>query len=719
MTDAIRYEKGQDNIVVLTIDMPGQSANTMNAQYREAMGQTVARLEAEKDSIAGVIVTSAKKTFFAGGDLNELIKVTKADAKPFYDMILNIKGQLRRLETLGKPVVAAINGAALGGGWEICLACHHRIALDNSSVQLGLPEVTLGLLPGGGGVVRMVRILGLEKALPYLAEGKKVRPDAALKAGLIHDTAATVEEMLSKARAWIAANPSAVQPWDVKGYKIPGGTPSTPAVAQMLAIAPSVLRDKTKGCFPAPEKIMCAAVEGAQVDFDTAQIIEARYFTELTTGQVAKNMIGTFWFQLNEINAGSSRPQGIPQYVTKKVGVLGAGMMGAGIAYVSAAAGIEVVLKDVSVEAAEKGKAYSAKLLDKKVAKGQMTAEKRDAFLARIKPTASDADLEGCDLIIEAVFEDRGLKAKVNAAAEAAALPDAVIASNTSTLPITGLATAVQKQDKFIGLHFFSPVDKMPLVEIIRGAKTSDETLARGFDYVLQIKKTPIVVEDSRGFFTSRVFGTFTNEGIAMLGEGVSAAMIENEARKAGMPVGPLAISDEVSMSLMEHIRQQTVADLAAEGKQIPQHPAFNVIELMLKEYKRPGKAAGGGFYNYPAAGGPERGKKHLWPELKARFEKADAQISQEDVRDRILFIQAIETVRCVEEGVLRSVADANIGSIFGIGFAAWTGGALQFINQYGVKDFVARAQYLAEQYGERFLPPALLLEKAAKGEGF
>ncbi|WP_457787141.1 3-hydroxyacyl-CoA dehydrogenase NAD-binding domain-containing protein [Pseudomonas sp. PL-6] len=714
MTDAIRYEKGQDNIVVLTIDMPGQSANTMNAVYREAMGQTVARLEAEKDAIAGVIITSAKKTFFAGGDLGELIKVTKADAKPFYDMVLGIKGQLRRLETLGKPVVAAINGAALGGGWEICLACHHRIALDNASVQLGLPEVTLGLLPGGGGVVRMVRLLGLEKALPYLAEGKKVRPDAALKAGLIHDIAATPEEMLAKARAWIAANPSAKQPWDVQGYKIPGGTPSSPNVAQMLAIAPSVLRDKTKGCFPAPEKIMCAAVEGAQVDFDTAQIIEARYFTELTCGQVAKNMIGTFWFQLNEINAGSSRPQGFPPYVTKKVGVLGAGMMGAGIAYVSAAAGIEVVLKDLSIEAAEKGKAYSAKLLDKKVSRGQMTAEKRDAFLARITPTVSEADFAGCDLIIEAVFEDRELKAKVTAAAEAAALADAVIASNTSTLPITGLATAVQRPDKFIGLHFFSPVDKMPLVEIIKGARTSDETLARGFDYVLQIKKTPIVVEDSRGFFTSRVFGTFTNEGIAMLGEGVNAAMIEAEARKAGMPVGPLAISDEVSMSLMDHIRQQTVADLAAEGKSIPEHPAFAVIDLMLKEYKRPGKAAGGGFYDYP-----EGGKKHLWPQLKARFEKADAQISQEDVRDRILFIQAIETVRCVEEGVLKSVADANIGSIFGIGFAAWTGGALQFINQYGVKDFVARAQYLAEQYGERFLPPALLLEKAARGESF
>ncbi|WP_372876824.1 3-hydroxyacyl-CoA dehydrogenase NAD-binding domain-containing protein [Pseudomonas sp.] len=714
MTDAIRYEKGQDAIVVLTIDMPGQSANTMNAEYRAAMGKVVARLEAEKDSIAGVIVTSAKQTFFAGGDLNELIKVGKADAKPFYDMILTLKGQLRRLETLGKPVVAAINGAALGGGWEICLACHRRIALDSSRVQLGLPEVTLGLLPGGGGVVRMVRLLGLEKALPYLLEGKKVRPDAALKAGLIHELASDKDDLLAKARAWILANPNAGQPWDMPGYKIPGGTPASPNVAQMLAIAPSILRDKTKGCFPAPEKIMCAAVEGAQVDFDTAQIIEARYFTELVTGQVAKNMIGTFWFQLNQINAGGSRPQGFAPYVTRKVGVLGAGMMGAGIAYVSAVAGIEVVLKDVSLEAAEKGKSYSAKLLEKKVGRGQMSADKRDGILARITATDKDADFAGCDLIIEAVFEDRDLKANVTAAAERAALAEALIASNTSTLPITGLATAVQKQDKFIGLHFFSPVDKMPLVEIIRGERTSDESLARGFDYVMQINKTPIVVNDRRGFFTSRVFGTFTNEGIAMLGEGVSAALIENEARKAGMPVGPLAISDEVSLSLMNHIRQQTLKDLAEEGKSIAPHPAFAVIELMLNEYKRPGKAAGVGFYEYPAGG-----KKYLWPQLKTRFEKPDAQISPQDVRDRLLFIQAIETVRCVEEGVLESVADANIGSIFGIGFAAWTGGALQFINQYGIRDFVARAQYLAEQYGERFLPPALLLQRAARNEGF
>lgn len=714
MTDAIRYETGQDRIVVLTLDMPGQSANTMNARYREAMAACVARLKAEKDSIAGVIITSAKHTFFAGGDLNELVKVGKPEAKAFYEMVLLLKAQLRALETLGKPVVAAINGAALGGGWEICLACHHRVALDLPSVQLGLPEVTLGLLPGGGGVVRMVRLLGLEKALPYLLEGKKVNAQQALLAGLIDELAKDRDELLAKARAWILANPSVVQPWDAKGYRLPGGTPSDPKVAQMLAIAPSILRNKTQGCLPAPEKILCAAVEGAQVDFDTAHLIETRYFTELTTSQVAKNLIGTFWFQLNEIKAGGSRPQGLAPYLTKKVGVLGAGMMGAGIAYVSAAAGIAVVLKDVDLAAAEKGKARSAALLDKKVARGQLTAEQREATLARIHATDSNADLAGCDLIIEAVFEDRALKASVSAAAQAVTGEDAVIASNTSTLPITGLAMAVPDPTKFIGLHFFSPVEKMPLVEIIRGARTSDTTLARGFDFVLQINKTPIVVNDSRGFFTSRVFGTFTSEGIAMLGEGVSAPMIETEARKAGMPVGPLAISDEVSLGLMSHIRTQTAKDLRAEGKTPTEHPAFAVIDLLLSEYKRPGKAAGAGFYEYPA-----NGQKYLWPQLKSRFEKVDGQISPQDIRDRLLFIQALETVRCVEEGVLTSTADANVGSILGIGFAAWTGGALQFINQYGLPDFIGRAQYLAEQYGERFSPPALLLEKAARHELF
>ena len=714
MSQAIRYETGADGIVLLTLDMPGQSANTMNAAYRAAMDETLERLEAEREQIAGVILTSAKKTFFAGGDLNELVAVTRADAEPFFAMVQRLKQQLRRLETLGKPVVAAINGAALGGGWEICLACHHRIALDEPGMQLGLPEVTLGLLPGGGGIVRTVRLLGIEKALPFLLEGKKLRPREALKAGLLHEVVGSREALLAQARAWILANPQAVQPWDAKGYKLPGGTPSHPGVAQMLAIAPSMLLDKTKGCFPAPEKILCAAVEGAQVDFATAERIETRYFTELATGQVAKNMIGTFWFQLNEINAGRSRPSVPERHRVARVGVLGAGMMGAGIAYVSAAAGIEVVLKDVSVEAAEKGKAYSAALLDKKLSRGHLTAAEREAFLARIHATDREADFAGCDLIIEAVFENRELKGRVTAAAEAAALPDAVIASNTSTLPITGLARAVRQPQRFVGLHFFSPVDKMPLVEIIRGAQTSDETLARAFDFVQQIRKTPIVVNDSRGFFTSRVFGTYTNEGIAMLGEGVSAAMIENQARQAGMPVGPLAVSDEVSLSLMAHIRAQTQADLAEEGKPTPVHPAFAVIEQMLETHQRAGKAAGGGFYDYPAGG-----RKQLWPGLKAAFAEATEQPQAQEIRDRLLFIQAIETVRCLEEGVLTSVADANIGSVFGIGFAAWSGGALQFINQYGVARFVARARELAERHGERFAPPSLLLDKAATGGQF
>lgn len=714
MSQAIRYEAGADGIVLLTLDMPGQSANTMNATYRAAMAETLERLEAEREQIAGVILTSAKKTFFAGGDLNELVAVTRADAEPFFRMVQLLKQQLRRLETLGKPVVAAINGSALGGGWEICLACQHRIALDAPDVQLGLPEVTLGLLPGGGGIVRTVRLLGIEKALPFLLEGKKLRPREALKAGLLHEVVGSREALLSQARTWILANPEATQPWDAKGYKLPGGTPSHPGVAQMLAIAPAMLQDKTKGCFPAPEKILCAAVEGAQVDFATAELIETRYFTELATGQVAKNMIGTFWFQLNEINAGRSRPSAPERRQVGKVGVLGAGMMGAGIAYVSAAAGVEVVLKDVSIEAAEKGKAYSAGLLDKKLSRGHLTADEREAFLARIRTTNDEADFAGCDLVIEAVFENRELKGRVTAAAEAAALPDAVIASNTSTLPITGLARAVQHPERFVGLHFFSPVDKMPLVEIIRGEQTSDETLARAFDFVQQIRKTPIVVNDSRGFFTSRVFGTYTNEGLAMLGEGVSAAMIENQARQAGMPVGPLAVSDEVSLSLMAHIRAQTRADLAEEGKSIPEHPAFVVIDAMLECHQRPGKAAGGGFYDYPAGG-----KKQLWPGLKVAFAESAQQPEAQEVRDRLLFIQAIETVRCLEEGVLTSVADANIGSVFGIGFAAWSGGALQFINQYGVARFVARARELAERHGERFAPPSLLLDKAATGGQF
>lgn len=712
---AIRYDIDND-ILTLTIDMPGQSANTMNAAFREALSETVARVEKDLESLKGIILTSAKKTFFAGGDLNELYKVTPDQAGDFETMVNTLKSQMRALETSGKPVVAAINGSALGGGLELCLACHHRIVLDDDSIQLGLPEVTLGLLPGGGGTQRLPRMIGLEASFPYLMEGKKADPKTALKLGMVDALAQDADDMMQQARAFIEANPSCQQPWDKKGFKIPGDGPQHPAMAQKLAIAPAMLKQKTKGCYPAPEAILSAVVEGAQVDFDNGSKIETRYFAELVVGQVSKNMTGTFWFQLNAIKAGGSRPKGVERTKFAKVGVLGAGMMGAGIAYSTAVRGVDVVLKDVSVENAEKGKSYSQKLLDKKVSRGRMSADDRQATLDRIKATNSAEDLAGCDLIIEAVFEDSDLKAKVTQEAEQQLVDGGLFASNTSTIPITQLASASEKPDKFIGLHFFSPVDKMQLVEIIVGEKTSDDTLARAFDYVQQIGKIPIVVNDSRGFFTSRVFGTFVNEGVAMVKEGIHPASIENAGILAGMPVGPLAVCDEVSLTLIQHVRNQSRKDIEASGGSWTPHPAEAVVDAMVDEFGRKGKAAGAGFYDYPTSG-----KKQIWPGLIEHFtdRKAGSTTDLQTLKDRLLFIQSIETVRCLEEGVLRTVEDANIGSIFGIGFAAWSGGAIQFINQYGVRAFTERAKVLAEAFGERFTPPKLLLDKAERNERF
>ncbi|WP_299775050.1 3-hydroxyacyl-CoA dehydrogenase NAD-binding domain-containing protein [uncultured Pseudoteredinibacter sp.] len=707
---SVQFEKDSDNIVHMILDRKDGSANVMDAAFQADFFDFIKQLETE-ESWDGVIVRSKKKTFFAGGDLTALIQVQPSDAQQFFDEVEALKKAMRKLETMGKPVVACINGAALGGGWEIALSCHHRIALSKG-VMLGLPEVTLGLLPGGGGVIRMTRLLGLQGAMPCLLEGKQFKPEKGQELGLIHDIVDTPEEMLEKAKAFIKANPECAQPYDVKGYKVPGGKPSSPALAQMLPIAPAMLRNQTKGVLPAPEAIMCTMVEGLQVDFDTATRIETRYFTTLTTGQISKNMIGTFWFQLNEIKAGRGRPDGFEQKPVKKVGILGAGMMGAGIAYSSAIKGIEVVLKDVSQENADKGKAYSETLLNKKVKRGRMSEEKRDGILALIKPTANAEDLQGCDLIIEAVFEERGLKATVTKEAEAQIASEAVFASNTSTLPITGLAEASERPDQFIGLHFFSPVDKMPLVEIICGEKTNDETLARAYDYVQQIAKTPIVVNDSRGFFTSRVFGTFTQEGIAMVGEGVSPVSVENAAYLSGYPVGPLAVMDEVTLTLSAKVRKQTISDMEAAGESYSAHPADATSDAML-EQDRAGKSTGGGFYDYP-----ENGKKKLWSGLD-QFYKADAQIPLQDIKDRMLYIEAVETARCYEEKVLTSVRDANIGSIMGIGYPVWTGGVLQFINQTGLKNFVTRAQELADKYGDRFMPPAYLVDMAEKGEVF
>ncbi|MEV6399370.1 3-hydroxyacyl-CoA dehydrogenase NAD-binding domain-containing protein [Streptomyces sp. NPDC051907] len=715
----IRWEQDDTGVVTLVLDDPNQSANTMNQAFKESIAAVADRAEAEKDSIRGIVFTSAKKTFFAGGDLKDMIKAGPEDAESAFEAGMAIKRALRRIETLGKPVVAAVNGAALGGGYEIALACHHRIALDAPGSKIGLPEVTLGLLPAGGGVTRTVRLMGIADALlKVLLQGTQYSPQRALENGLVHEVAATPEEMLAKARAFIDANPESQQPWDVKGYKIPGGTPSNPRFAANLPAFPANLKKQTAGApYPAPRNILAAAVEGSQVDFETAQVIEARYFTELVTGQIAKNMIQAFFFDLQAVNSGANRPSGVEPRTVRKVAVLGAGMMGAGIAYSCARAGMEVVLKDVTLDAAEKGKAYSEKLLDKALSRGRTTEAKRDALLARITPTAEPADLAGCDAVIEAVFEDTALKHKVFQEIQSVVEPDALLCSNTSTLPITALAEGVDRPVDFIGLHFFSPVDKMPLVEIIKGERTGDEALARAFDLVRQINKTPIVVNDSRGFFTSRVIGQFINEGVAMVGEGVEPASVEQAAAQAGYPAKVLSLMDELTLTLPRKIRNETKRAVEEAGGTWAGHPSDAVIDRMVDEFGRPGRSGGAGFYEY----GEDGRRAGLWPGLREHFAQPGVDVPFEDMKERMLFSEALDTVRCLEENVLTSVADANIGSIMGIGFPAWTGGVLQYINGYegGLPGFVARARQLAERYGERFQPPALLVEKAERGEVF
>lgn len=724
----ISYQKDHDSIVTLLIDAPGEPVNTLNAAFQANLSEVIDRLEAERDDLAGVIITSAKATFFAGGDLRALITVTPDSAALFFAEIEAIKANLRRLEKLGRPVVAAINGSALGGGLELALSCHHRICLDAPKVEIGFPEVTLGLLPGCGGIVRSVRMLGLQTALPYLMEGKRLKPSEALAAGFIDSLASDVPDMMAQARAWISATPVPVQAWDVPKARIPGGSPSSPAVAAMLPVAAAMLAQKVHGNYPAPAAILAAAVEGAQVDFDTALRIESRYMTRVASGQVAKNMIRAFFFQLNEIKAGAGRPPLIERSKVTKVGIAGAGMMGAGIAWACASRGVDCVLADTSIEKAEHGKQYSENLLSKRLAKGKTSRDKVSATLARITPTADFASFADCQLVIEAVFESRELKAQVIAAAETAMPDNAVFASNTSTLPITGLAKASKRPGQFIGLHFFSPVDRMQLVEIIKGKETSEQTLAKAYDFVLQIGKIPIVVNDSRGFYTSRVFGTYVNEGMALLGEGVPAALIENLGEQAGMPTGPLAVLDEVSLKLADDVLHQELADqereraqpagidseggdetkVTARGTSSRVPPAaIAVLEKMVHEFQRAGRAHGAGFYEYPADG-----KKLLWKGLEV-FVAEEQSVTAADVRDRLLYAQAVETLRCLREGVVESHRDANIGAIFGWGFPAWTGGTVQFANHVGVRRFVARAIELAKLYGERFAPPDWVLKRA------
>ena len=685
-------------VATITFDEQGSPVNTMCQPWQDDLAAVTEQVVKDKDRLRGLILASAKSTFFAGADLKGVMRLRADDAPKVYAEIERVKRCFRTLETLGIPVVSCINGSALGGGMEVALVGHHRIAVDDPKLQLGLPELTLGLIPGATGITKFTRLLGLMGAQPYIMESKLFGPREGLDIGVVNELVATADELRPSALAWIAEHPQAAHPWDGKDYKMPGGTPANPKVAGALTVAPALLKQKTRGRYPAPEAALAAMVEGAQVDYDTATRIESRYLASLMASPVAKNMINTFFFNLNAIKGGQSRPKDVPRFKPQKVGVLGAGMMGAGIAYAQASRGIVTVLKDVSPDKAEQGKAYSVKITQPRVDKGRMSAQDQQALLARITATGSAADLHGCDLIIEAVFEQRELKAQVTQEAEPMLAAGGFFASNTSTLPISGLAQASRRPEKFVGIHFFSPVDKMKLVEIIRGKLTDDETVARAYDYVLALGKLPIVVNDARGFYTSRTFGTYVMEGAAMLGEGIPAPVIENAAVQAGMPVGPLAVLDETALSLSVHVLDQTRADFAAEGKTYAATPGERLVERMVKELKRPGRAGGGGFYDYPPGQ-----KKQLWPELKTLFEKPGAAWDVQEVQDRLLYRQAVETARCLAEGVLTSVHDANIGSIFGIGFPAWTGGAMQFIYGQGIAAFEQRCAELAAKYGNGF----------------
>lgn len=689
-------------VATLTFDDTDAPVNTMRLQWQDDLVTATEALRAQRESLRGLVLASAKSTFFAGADLKGVMRLRPEQAPQIYEQVQRMKRQFRTLETLGIPVVSCLNGSALGGGWEVALIGHHRIAVDDARIQFGLPEVTLGLIPGATGITKMTRLLGLMGAQPYLLEGKLFSPAEALRLGLVHELVPRAEDLPAQALAWIAGaqgQPGAAQhPWDHKDWRMPGGTPSSPKIAQALVVAPAMLRKKTRGLYPAPEAILAAMVEGAQVDYDTALRIESRALARVMTTPVARNMVNTFFFDLNAVKSGQSRPREVPRFAPRRVGILGAGMMGAGIAWAQASRGIHTILKDMTQAKAEHGKAYSVDLSAARVAKGRMSEHEQAALLARIDATERTEDLRGCELIIEAVFENRGLKAQVTQEAEPMLAEGGFFASNTSTLPITGLAQASARPQKFIGIHFFSPVDKMQLVEIIRGRQTDDETVARAYDYVRALGKLPIVVSDARGFYTSRTFGTFVMEGAAMLGEGIPAAVIENAAVQAGMPVGPLAVLDETSLALSVHVLDQTREDFAAEGKTYAPTPGEQLVERMVKELGRAGRAAGGGFYDYPAGA-----KKRLWPELKPLFEKPGVAWDLQALKDRLLWRQAIETARCLAEGVLHSVHEANVGSIFGIGFPAWTGGALQFIYGMGVDTFLDRAAQLAAAHGPGF----------------
>lgn len=704
----IDYAIDSDGIATIAWNVTNRPMNVMNAESIAAFEQAMDKALGDA-AVTGIVVTSARKEFIVGADLSGFAGMDSVEALAGF--VGGLHALMRRMEKGGKPIVAAINGHALGGGFELAMGCHRRIVADDPRIKLGQPEAKVGLIPGGGGCQRLPRLIGIREALPLLLEGKEVNPQTALKLGMI-DAVVPADDLIPAAKAWIkeAGPAGAVQPWDKKGFKIPGGAPMSPGGMQTFVAGNAMLHAKTLGNYPAQRNIMSAVYEGCMVDIDNALKVETRWFVATARTPEAKNLI-RFFFSMTEANKGGRRPREVPPQTFTKVGVLGAGMMGAGIAHVTAMAGIEVVLLDSTAEQAAKGKGYSEGLLKKRVARGRMDQAAAEAVLARITPTADFADLAGCELVIEAVFEDRAIKAEVTEKADAVCGEDYLFASNTSTLPITGLAQASARPANFIGLHFFSPVDKMRLVEVIRGDKTTDETLARAIDYVKAIRKTPIVVNDSRGFFTSRVFATYVREGLALLAEGVNPALIENAGRMAGMPVGPLALADEVSIELMHKVAVQTAADL---GDKYRPGPGEAVMSRMVDELGRIGKKAGKGFYDYP-----DSGKKHLWPGLGEQFPLAAEQPALEAVQERLMLIQSVETARCLQESVITDPRDADVGSIMGWGFPPARGGVIGQIDTMGVDVFVAACDRLAQTHGERFSPPQLLRSMAADGKAF
>jgi len=709
-TTTLNLTVDSDGIATITIDLPGRPMNVLTREFQTDLAAAVEQIASEPAIVGAILISGKPGAFIAGADIKDLVQAFDAgiDAVQGARLSQGLSRLLRRLETSGKPFVAAINGLALGGGLEVALACHHRVLAADAAV--GLPEVNLGLLPGAGGTQRLPRLIGIEKAGPLLLTGRQLKSSEAL--GVVHEVVPAAD-VLERARAWLRDKPSAVQPWDQKGYQVPGGAGMLASHAQRsFTVGTAITARDSQRNYPAPLAILSSLYEGTQVPIDTGLRIESKYFGQLLAGPVARNMMRTLFISKGNADKLSHRPSEVPKSRVTRLGVLGAGMMGAGIAYVSAAADIEVVLLDSTLEQAQKGKQYSANLLEKAVARGRSTREKADAQLARIHPTQDYADLAGVDLVIEAVFENRAVKAEVTARAGEVIGGEAIFASNTSTLPITSLAETFQRPNDFIGLHFFSPVDKMSLVEVILGQKTSEAALARALDYVAQIRKTPIVVHDSPGFFTSRVFGTYVQEGVLMLEEGVRPALIENAARQAGMPVGPLAVGDEVTLELQLKAIEQNLADGQMNAPHVPR--VLNVLRRMVRELGRIGRRGGSGYYDYPVDA-----PKHLWPGLAAEFPLRAEQPDVELVKKRLLYIQALETARTVEEGVVTHAADADLGSILGIGFPAWTGGVLSFIDTVGLPEFVAECQRLAEAYGPRFSPSDWLRDKAARGERF